>query len=105
VRSVRHKPGGPTRPEDVGRERTLMSDERWRAGYEALSRHGLHFDLQTPWWNMHEAERLVRDFPQTTLIVNHAGIPADRSAEGLAGWRKAMAALAEAGPNVAVKIS
>jgi predicted TIM-barrel fold metal-dependent hydrolase len=81
-----------------------MSDEHWRRSYAALQGLGLHFDLQTPWWNLHEAERLARDFPGTTLILNHAGLPSDRSAEGLAGWRLAMARLAE-WPNVQVKIS
>ncbi|PTT94108.1 thioesterase, partial [Pseudomonas sp. HMWF031] len=104
VRSVRHKPGGPTSPEQVGHQRSLMSDEYWRRSYAALEGLGLHFDLQTPWWNLHEAERLARDFPGITLILNHAGLPSDRSAEGLAGWRLAMARLAQ-WPNVQVKIS
>ena len=104
VRSVRHKPGGPTMPEQVGHVRSLMSDERWRRGYAALEGLGLHFDLQSPWWNLHEAERLARDFPRTTLILNHAGLPNDRSAEGLAGWRLAMSRLAQ-WPNVQVKVS
>jgi predicted TIM-barrel fold metal-dependent hydrolase len=104
VRSVRHKPGGPQRPDAVGRERTLMSDERWRRGYACLERHGLHFDLQTPWWNLDEAQKLARDFPRTLVILNHAGLPSDRSAEGLARWHAAMARFAEA-PNVRVKIS
>jgi predicted TIM-barrel fold metal-dependent hydrolase len=81
-----------------------MSDEHWRRGYAALEGLGLHFDLQTPWWNLPEAERLARDFPGITLILNHAGLPSDRSAEGLAGWRAAMARLAQ-WPNVQVKIS
>ena len=104
VRSVRHKPGGPTTRAQVGHRRSLMSDEHWRRSYAALQGLGLHVDLQTPWWNLHEAERLARDFPGTTLILNHAGLPSDRSAEGLAGWRLAMARLAE-WPNVQVKIS
>lgn len=104
VRSVRHKPGGPTAPEQVGRQRSLMSDEQWRRGYAALHALGLGFDLQTPWWNLPEAERLARDFPRTVLILNHAGLPSDRSAAGLAGWHAAMAKLAEQA-NVVVKIS
>jgi len=104
VRSVRHKPGGPIAPEQVGHVRSLMSDEHWRRSYATLEGLGLHFDLQTPWWNLHEAERLARDFPGTTLILNHAGLPNDRSADGLAGWRLAMARLAQ-WPNVRVKIS
>ena len=104
VRSVRHKPGGPATPDAVGGQRTLMSDETWRRGYALLEQHGLHFDLQTPWWNLHEAVRLARDFPRTLIILNHAGLPADRSAQGLAGWHAAMARLSEE-PNVRVKIS
>jgi predicted TIM-barrel fold metal-dependent hydrolase len=104
VRSVRHKPGGPASPAEVGQRRTLMSDEGWLRGYAQLARHGLHFDLQTPWWNLPEAERLARDFPATQIILNHAGLPADRSEQGLKAWHRAMARLAEQ-PNVAVKIS
>lgn len=104
VRSVRHKPGGPARPDEVGQYRSLMSDERWRRGYAELARHGLHFDLQTPWWNLAEAVELARDFPDTLLILNHAGLPSDRGEQGLAGWHAAMAHFADCA-NVAVKIS
>ncbi|GJD52757.1 hypothetical protein OPKNFCMD_5524 [Methylobacterium crusticola] len=104
VRSVRHKPGGPARPEEAGRSRTLMSDPAWRAGFARLARHGLRFDLQTPWWNLDEAVELARDFPGTTIILNHAGLPAARDPASLAGWRAAMARLAGC-PNVAVKVS
>ncbi len=62
------------------------------------------FDLQTPWWNLHEVEDLARSFPATTIVLNHAGLPADRSERGLAGWHAAMARLAES-PNLRVKIS
>ncbi|AKA26045.1 amidohydrolase family protein [Pseudomonas chlororaphis] len=104
VRSVRHKPGGPLSPGQVGQVRTLMSDERWRRGYAELQGLGLHFDLQTPWWNLPEAERLARDFPGITLILNHTGLPSDRSEHGLRAWHAAMARLA-GWPNVRVKIS
>jgi predicted TIM-barrel fold metal-dependent hydrolase len=104
VRSVRHKPGGPASPDEVGRTRTLMSNDAWRRGYAELERRGLHFDLQTPWWNLDEAKTLARDFPRTLIILNHSGLPSDRSAERLAGWRAAMARFADE-PNVRVKIS
>ncbi|RMR09620.1 putative TIM-barrel fold metal-dependent hydrolase [Pseudomonas savastanoi pv. glycinea] len=104
VRSVRHKPGGPTSPDQVGSQCSLMSDEHWRRSFAALHGLGLHFDLQTPWWNLPEAEQLARDFPDTTIILNHAGLPSDRSEQGLAGWHAAMSRFAER-PNVVVKIS
>ena len=81
-----------------------MGDPAWRRGYALLERYGLSFDLQTPWWHLAEAAALARDFPNTQIILNHTGLPADRTPEGLAGWRSAMQTLA-ARPNVAVKIS
>jgi predicted TIM-barrel fold metal-dependent hydrolase len=81
-----------------------MGDPRWRAGFARLGRHGLSFDLQAPWWHLSEAAALARAFPETLIVLNHAGLPADRSPEGLHGWRSAMTVLATA-PNVAVKIS
>lgn len=105
VRSVRHKPGGPATPQAArDGERTLMSDEHWRRGYAALESLGLHFDLQTPWWNLPEAGRLARDFPRTRIILNHTGLPSDRSPDALAGWHAAMTCFAEH-PNTVVKIS
>lgn len=105
VRSVRHKPAAVASPADVARgAKGSMDDPRWRDGYAHLAGHGLNFDLQTPWWHLDAAAELARDFPQTLIVLNHTGLPADRSAEGIAGWRNAMARLAEE-PNVAVKIS
>lgn len=104
MRSVRHKPEGPASPAEVGAQRTLMSDDTWRKGYALLPKYKLMFDLQTPWWNLPEAVRLASDFPETTIILNHTGLPAQRDAEGLSGWRTAMAALADC-PNVVVKVS
>ena len=53
---------------------------------------------------MAEAVELARDFPATTIIINHAGLPAVRDAETLRQWRAAMAPLASCA-NVRVKIS
>ncbi|HSH06213.1 MAG TPA: amidohydrolase family protein [Burkholderiales bacterium] len=105
VRAVRHKPRAAASPAAVvvGAPGS-MGDLRWRAGYARLARHGLHFELQTPWWQLGEAVALARDFPETRIVLNHSGLPADRSPEGLAGWAAAMHAFA-ACPNVAVKIS
>jgi predicted TIM-barrel fold metal-dependent hydrolase len=89
VRGVRHKP----RP-------GMMDDARWRAGYGRLAALRLHFELQAPWRQLDEAVRLARDFPDTTIVLNHAGLPT----ADFASWREAMAKLAEC-PNAMVKIS
>ncbi|HEX6110747.1 MAG TPA: amidohydrolase [Geminicoccaceae bacterium] len=105
VRGIRHKPRAAPSPAGVRAGAPgSMGDPAWRRGYALLEKYGLSFDLQTPWWHLAEAAALARDFPQTQIILNHTGLPADRSPEGLAGWRGAMQTLA-AEPNVAVKIS
>lgn len=105
VRSVRHKPRAAASPGDVQRGAPgSMDDPRWRDGYALLARHGLHFDLQTPWWHLDAAVELARDFPGTKLILNHTGLPSDRGDAGLRGWHQAMSRLAEC-ENVYVKIS
>ena len=102
VRGVRHKPRANPAPGSA--EPGGTADAAWRAGFARLAPLGLHFELQTPWWHLHEAARLAADFEGTPIVLNHTGLPADRSAEGLAAWRQAMAGLAHC-PNVAVKIS
>ena len=102
VRSVRHKPRANASPNDAAPGG--MTESKWRAGFARLSPLGLRFDLQTPWWHLADAARLARDFPGTSIILNHAGLPSDRSAEALAGWQRALAALAKC-PNAMIKIS
>ena len=106
VQSVRHKPRCASlaeyRPDWA--EPGSMRCPRWRRGYALLSRYGLMFELQAPWWHMQEAVELARDFPETRIIVNHAGLPTTRDAATLRQWRAAMALLAPC-PNVLVKIS
>ena len=102
VRSIRHKPRANASPRETAAGG--MADAAWRRGYALLRRFGLRFDLQTPWWHLAEAAALATAFPDTQIVLNHTGLPADRSAEGIAAWTRAMATLARC-PNVAVKIS
>jgi predicted TIM-barrel fold metal-dependent hydrolase len=90
VRGIRHKP-----------KPGMMDDAQWRAGYRRLAPLGLHFELQAPWRQLEEAARLAGDFPDTTLVLNHTGLPLDPEIQE---WKQAMTQLA-AHPNVAVKIS
>lgn len=93
VRGIRHKPDG-----------VAMDNSAWRRGFAALAAHGFSFDLQAPHSRLREALDLAESFPETQIILNHAGLPSDRSPEGLSAWRKNMALAARA-PNIAVKIS
>lgn len=105
VRGIRHKPKSAPRASDARRGAPgSMDDQRWRDGYALLTPNGLHFELQTPWWHLDAAADLARDFPATPMVLNHTGLPSDRSVDALNGWRAAMARLARE-PNVTVKIS
>ncbi|MFL9888612.1 amidohydrolase family protein [Paraburkholderia agricolaris] len=106
VRGVRHKPMAVLRAEHTSTFNVpgSMRDKRWRDGYAKLSAHDLLFELQVFWWHLNEAAELARDFPDTQIVINHTGLPADRSPEGLAAWRAALAHVARE-PNVHLKIS
>lgn len=105
VRGIRHKPRAAPRPDAVERGAPgSLSCPLWRRGFAMLAPLGLSLDLQVVWWHLEEAAELALAHPETQIILNHTGLPADRSEAGLAGWHAAMRALSKA-PNVAVKIS
>ena len=105
IRGVRNFPAATETVAQEARGATgSMDDPKWRRGYALLEKYGFSFDLQTPWWHFEAAAALARDFPKTQIVIMHAGLPADRSRDGLAAWRGALEIVA-AQPNVAIKIS
>ncbi len=105
VRGVRHKPRATAFDERLKRGLAgSMDDPAWRSGFAQLERFGFSFDLQVPFWHLDQATELATDFPGTQIILNHTGLPSDRSPQGLAAWRQALEQLASQ-PNVAIKIS
>lgn len=81
-----------------------MDDPKWRKGYAFLEKHGFSADIQSPWRDVNALCELAADFPNIQIIIVHTGLPHDRSAEGLKGWRNAMEKAAVF-PNVAIKLS
>ena len=105
IRSVRHKPKSSPNPETKNfNPQGTLKDPIFRKGYSLLKKYKLHFDLQTPWWHLNDATSLAKDFPDTIIILNHGGLPSDRTYKGLENWKANMQELSEQ-PNVAVKIS
>ena len=82
----------------------LMERTAWRNGFALLQAYDLSFDLQIYWQQMEQALVLARAFPNTTLILDHFGMPIDRTVVGVHAWATALWRLAQA-PNVAVKLS
>lgn len=105
VRGIRSKPvTAPDPHSSVSGQPGSMQDPAWLDGLAQLQHFGLSWDLRVPFWHLQEAAEVAQLFPGIAIILNHTGLPLDRSASGLALWRKGMEALAEA-PNVYVKLS
>ena len=85
-------------------EHDYLADPRWHAGAAILARRGLSFDLQIYPQQMPAAAQAARRHPDLVFVLNHTGMPIDRTLDGITLWRDGMRALA-ACPNVAVKIS
>ncbi len=82
----------------------FLTDPAWLRGFAQLKRYDLSFDLQLYPSQMADAAALAAAHGDTTIILNHAGMPVDRDPEALSLWRAGMRALG-AQPNVWVKIS
>ena len=92
VRGIRHKPAAATTP---GRGEGAAPRTRWTTPPGATAtrccsgtacpttsrRHG-GISMPRPIW--------PGIFPATQIIINHTGLPADRSPEALAAWRRAL---------------
>jgi predicted TIM-barrel fold metal-dependent hydrolase len=88
----------------VAQRADLMDDPAWRRGFALLRRYDLSFDLQIYPEQIDQACRLARYFPDTLILLNHFGMPIDRSASGMEYWASALRRFARV-PNVMIKIS
>jgi L-fuconolactonase len=88
---------------------SLMEDSKFREGFACLPKYGLSFDA----WLFHpqimELVSLARAFPDTTIILDHAGGPlgiasyASRREEIFHDWKTGVDALSKC-PNVNMKL-
>lgn len=105
VRGIRSKPVTTRSPGERRRGAPgTMQDPRWLKGFALLDRYGLSWDMRVPPWHLEEAAEVAASFPRVAMALNHTGFPWDRSDEGLAIWRRGMAAVARH-VNVCVKVS
>ena len=90
--------------------RSLVLDRDFRAGFSLLGPRKLSFDAMIYHSQLPELADLARAFPDTTIVLNHAGGPLAgtrsyfaRRDEAVASWRSGMVELARC-PNVYVKL-
>jgi predicted TIM-barrel fold metal-dependent hydrolase len=82
----------------------LMDSSSWRANFARLAPLGLSFDLQVYPHQLMPAAQLAADFPDTTIVLNHTGMPERLDAEHLELWSAGIEALARR-PNTYAKVS
>ncbi len=82
----------------------LCDDPIVQANCARLAQYGLAFDLQVFAGQMAGAARLAAAAPQTTFVLQHAGMLEDQSEKALADWAAGIDTLA-ACPNVTAKLS
>ncbi len=95
VRGIRSKPRTSASADTRDRVRgqpASMQDPAWRQGLGLLRQFGLSWDLRVPFWHLGEAAEVCALYPDLPIVVEHTGLPWDRSEEGLAEWRRCMAA-------------
>ena len=85
-------------------DENLLDNESWHSNFSLLKKFELSFDMQIYYQQMAQAAQLADTHPAIQIILNHTGMPVERDASGIEGWRQGMARLAQC-PNVAVKIS
>jgi len=84
--------------------RDFMREPAWQQGFKLLAKFGLSFDMQLYAHQFDEAAETAAANPDTPIIINHAGMWADRDLRGWRAWRDGLRMLA-AQPNICVKIS
>src|SRR5690606_34331964 len=88
----------------------LYGTAQFRAGFAQLERHGLSFDAWVLAPQLPEVTALARDFPGTTIVLDHVGTPlgigrhAGTRDERFPVWQQHIRELAAASPNVHVKL-
>ena len=105
VKGIRTKPQVTNSPDgSIAGQPGTMQDQAWLKDLALFEKYGLSWDMRVPYWHLEEAADVARALPNVQMILNHAGLPWDRSEQGLDIWRRGMEALA-ACENVTTKIS
>tara|TARA_A100001391_G_scaffold145276_2_gene102935 strand:+ start:12581 stop:13372 length:792 start_codon:yes stop_codon:yes gene_type:complete len=81
-----------------------LDQEIWVRNFGLLRKHDFSFELQVYPRQLSEALRLVDRYDDIQFVLPHAGLPQDRTAEGIQQWQNAMCAFAKR-ENVVVKAS
>jgi predicted TIM-barrel fold metal-dependent hydrolase len=86
----------------LGARGDYLSDPLWLRGFERIAAAGLVWDLLVYDEQLPSTHELITSFPDTTFVLEAAGWPLDRTAEGFSRWEDSLRAVSEF-PNVVLK--
>ena len=73
-------------------------------GFALLKKYNLIAGMNAQWQDMKKLRGLAETFPNTVIVIDHAGLPDERSGDYYENWKKGMAIAAKAA-NIYCKIS
>ena len=89
---------------DRGEGLDLLGRPAWERGLARLAAHGLSFDLQINPDQLVASAELAQRYPELVFVLNHCGMPRERTPAALELWRTGLHRLADQ-PNVTAKVS
>ncbi len=105
MRGIRHMLNYlPDNPNLCWADQDFLANPTWIRNFPLLKKYGLLFDPMCFSNHMPGLAQIAGDNPETLMIIEHAGMPHDRSDAGRSIWRSGMRALAER-DNTAIKLS
>jgi len=104
VRGIRHMLNWHADPLKTYTGENFLCNSKWTANYAKLAKYGLSYDFQLYAGQMAQAAKLIAANDDIPVVIDHAGMPVDRSPEDLERWRIGIRTLA-AIPHVSMKIS
>ena len=82
----------------------FLVSEDFHRGYALLEKYNLHASIAAQWQDIENLIALANKFPNTVIVIDHAGNPAERNEEYFEQWKRGMATAATA-ENIICKIS
>ena len=81
-----------------------LIDPDFHRGYALLEKYDLVASIAAQWQDMEKLVGLASNFPNIPIVIDHAGVPEERTPEYFENWKRGMRTAATA-DNVICKIS
>lgn len=81
-----------------------LENRNFRRGFSLLHQYNLVSSIAAEWQDMNKVVSLAKDNPYTTIVLDHAGLPQERTTDYFLNWKSGMSIAAEM-ENIICKIS